>query len=99
MDSVRSLLPKVLRKRGLYDQAAASLVTFRAQEWLRREFPELGEKLEVTHLKDGTLTIACENGIAAQECRFQLGNLHSFLQQECPDAVISDIRVERMRRA
>jgi hypothetical protein len=98
MDSLRSLLPKVLRKRGLHKQAEASLVVFRAQEWLEKLLPRHGKAIEVGQLSHAVLSIRCSHGIAAQECRHLLPSLRDYLAKECPDAVISEIRLIRSQK-
>jgi hypothetical protein len=95
MDSLGSILPKVLRKRGLYGHAAAAQVTFKAQQWITAALPGVASYLEVTHLKDGVLTIAAQNSIASQECLQMLPSLREYLARECKGAVIRDIRLER----
>lgn len=79
VDKLSSLLPAVLRKRGLKEQADASLVMHRAGLWLSENMPELKESVEPRTLKDGVLLIACAHGIAMQELRAASTRLLSFL--------------------
>ncbi|MDD4319789.1 MAG: DUF721 domain-containing protein [Candidatus Peribacteraceae bacterium] len=95
MDSLRSLLPKVLRRRGLAGQAGASHVTYVAQKWLQEVLPGLAAFMEVRHLKDGVLTIACRNGVAAQECRHLSSRLLDHVRRECPDHAPEEIRLTK----
>ncbi len=67
MDRVSQLIPKVLSKRGLKDQAGASHAVYRAIDWLHSQSSSLGEQCIITTLQDGVLTIECQNSIAMQE--------------------------------
>ena len=95
MDSLQSLLPKVLNRRGLHKQAQASLVTHHAQEWIRRELPAMQNEILVKHLSNGILTIACTNAIAGQECQMLLPALREYLESECDHRGIADIHLIR----
>lgn len=95
MDSLSSILPKVLRKRGLHTHATASLATHKAQEWLHAALPALAAAIAVTTLRDGTLTVRCTHSIAVQEVAQLSEGLLGFLEKECPRAV-KEIRVERV---
>lgn len=95
MDSVRSVLPHVLAKRGLKTQAEAAFVVYRATAWIAEVLPTLASAISVSRLKDGTLTIRCEHSIALQECQGLASRLREHLKRECPDQTIGDIRVIR----
>ena len=97
MDSLSSILPKVLRKRGLHGHAVAALVTHKAADWLRTALPNFASQLHVDSLKDGVLTISAGHPIAAQECVPLLPSLMEYLQRECPGAIVRDVRVTRSR--
>ncbi|MFA6038981.1 MAG: DciA family protein [Candidatus Peribacteraceae bacterium] len=98
MDSLKSILPKVLRKRGLHAHAVASMVTYRSQKWLKESLPRLKDAIAVHELSDAVLTVECGNGIALQECRFQIPALTAYLSRECPETPIREIRVIRTSR-
>lgn len=98
MDAVRSVLPAVLRKRGLQQVASASLVVHLSQQWLERELPHLRDAIAVRTYADATLTIGCSHSIALQECRLVLDELQAMLSRECPTAVIQDIRLQRAEK-
>ncbi|OGJ56602.1 hypothetical protein A3D88_02370 [Candidatus Peribacteria bacterium RIFCSPHIGHO2_02_FULL_52_16] len=83
MDSIRSLLPKVLRKRGLHAHAEASLVVHRSTLWIREQLPALAADIHVEKLQDATLIIRCKNSVAAQECQMLASKLKTYLEQEC----------------
>lgn len=95
MDHIFKLLPGVLQKRGLREHAVSALVVHRARSWIAERLPSVCSYLEVLKINDGTLFIACRHSIAAQECQAVLSDLCSFLQQECPFAVIRDVRLAR----
>lgn len=92
MDRLSTLLPKALRKRGLKDQADASLVVHTAQTWLKEKGLEdaSAEKLE-----NGTLFIEVESSIAAQECHAQKEELLSSLQKTFPTIAVNQVRIMR----
>jgi hypothetical protein len=98
MDSVGSLLPKVLRRRGLYEHAAASLVTLKAQEWLTAELPMFAGAITVPRFSQGVLEIACANSIASQECHSLVPVLLAHLTRECEGMSVKEVRVVRVAR-
>ena len=95
MDHIRSGLPKVLHKRGLHGQVSASLVTYKAQQWLQQTLPDIAQWLSVQTLMRGTLSIAASHSIAAQECQQVLPLLKRYLAQECPAQLVEEIRLIR----
>ncbi len=94
MDHLSSILPKVLRKRGLHTHATASLVTHKAQQWLMAALPGLAPAIFVASLNHGTLVIHCMHSIAVQEVTELLPGLREFLQKDSPGAV-KEVRVDR----
>lgn len=95
MDHLSSILPKVLRKRGLHGHAGAAHVVFKAQEWIVAALPAVAEYLKADTLKDGSLAISAQNSLASQECVAMLPALREYLARECKGAVIREIRLER----
>jgi hypothetical protein len=95
MDRLRSILPSVLRKRGLLGHAVASLVIQKAQEWIDSTFPTMPSALKAITYKDGELTVQAENSTAAQECHAAQGKLREMLKNECTEATIRSIRIIR----
>lgn len=92
MDHISTLLSKALRKRGLKDQADASLVVYTAQKWLK----EKGLKNATAEkLDNGALFIEVESSIAAQECHAQKEDLLSSLQKTFPDIAVNQVRIMR----
>lgn len=93
MHRLSLLLPKVLHRRGLKDQADASLIVFRANEWLK----EYGasEDILATTLKDGTLLMTVERPVAAQECHALSEDLLLALQKEYPSVLLKNVRIVR----
>lgn len=94
MDHVSSLIPKVLRKRGLYDEAHASMIVYRAQKWLVEIHPEMASELHPHALKDGILTLQTGNSIAQQEGALLAPALLAFLQSEDKNSV-SQVKISR----
>ena len=91
MDSVSSLLPKVLRKRGIKDEADASLVVFAANEWLKKHAVLAMAK----KLNGGTLFIEVASSIAAQECHGKSTDLLEEMQKQFPGILIENVRILR----
>lgn len=97
MDSLSSILPKVLHKRGLHKHASAALVTHKACEWLRVALPDFASQLHVDTFRDGVLTISTMHSIAAQECTPMIPSLTEYLGRECKGSVIREVRLMRAR--
>ncbi len=95
MDSLASLLPNVLRKRGLLEHAEASHVIFKANEWLHTTFPDYADSLKASKFQHGTLLIECADSIVAHECQQDLGKLLSYLQGLDQPKEVRDIRLVR----
>ena len=94
MQSVRSLLPKVLRNRGLHVHAEASLVVHRAVIWIREQLPALAGDIHIEKLQDATLIIRCKNSVAAQECQMLAPKLKEYLAKESLGTV-QEVRIMR----
>ena len=95
MDSVQSLLPKVLRKRGLFTQATASHVVHATQEWLDGMLPNLAGFVHVDKFSHGVITVSCTHSIAAQECRQILPMLLEHLKREHKQTVVQEVMIVR----
>ena len=95
MDRLSSILPKVLRKRGLQEHAVGALVVLRASAWIAMRLPELAGMVRVRSFKEGTLHIVCTHSVAVQECQGLIANLHHYLRSECDVSGIIDIRIAR----
>ena len=80
MDHLSSLIPAVLRKRGLYDEAHASMIVYRTKKWLEETYPDIASVLHPHALKDGILTIHVGHSFAQQEGAALAQELLSFLQ-------------------
>lgn len=97
MDSLSSILPRVLHKRGLHGHAMAAMVTHRALAWLRAALPHCIDQLRVESLTDGVLMISARHPIAAQECMPLLPSLTDYLRRECKGCSLREVRVVRVR--
>ncbi len=95
MDRLDTLLPKILQRRGLHQQATASLMVHQAQEWLRNALPQFARDLVVLHVKDSVLQISAANSIAAQECHQVLSLLKEYLQRDCKHVTLEGIQITR----
>lgn len=94
VDHISSLIPNVLRRRGLYDAAHASMTVYRTKKWLLETHPEIVPLLEPHALNDGILTIRALHPIAQQEGTLLAPELLSFLRSEDKNAV-REIRFTR----
>jgi hypothetical protein len=97
MDTLQSILPRVLHKRGLRTQMQACLVTYVAQQWIDAALPQIAEFVRVTKFSHTTLSIQCSHSIAAQECLPLLPALKEYLQKTCPKDALSEILLMRNR--
>lgn len=95
MDHVKTLLSKVLQRRGLLHEADAAHATHLAKAWIVEHLPDVAQFLHVRALKDGILSISSDHSIAAQECSEARLSLLSDLQRDCPSAGVREIRVSR----
>lgn len=95
MDKIQTLLARVLHKRGIYADATASMLVYRARGFLLEHMPELSPSLHVLHIKNGCLTISADNSIAAQECNMLAEPLISALKAQSEDCHIERISVIR----
>ncbi|MEK7563383.1 MAG: hypothetical protein AAB544_03245 [Patescibacteria group bacterium] len=82
MDHISSLIPNVLRKRGLYDEAQASMVVFRAKKWLQENRPDSASSLEPKKLMGGILLIEAAHSLSTEEQALLTAELLPFLQTE-----------------
>jgi hypothetical protein len=82
MDRAGSLLPRVLRKRGIYDEARAALLVHRARQWLSERFGSASDAYRPLHLRCGVLTIACTHSAAQHEGQLASADLLTFLQSD-----------------
>jgi hypothetical protein len=97
MQQLGSILPAVLRKRGLFDHAESSQGIRAVQEWLEREVPAALGAVQALKIRDGVLQVACRHSIAAQECQSAGVALFDYLRKEFPDMVVSELRIIRER--
>jgi len=91
MDHVSTLLNKALNKRGLLKHAQASLAVTLAQRWLEEHV----SNSSAVSFKQGTLTVACVNSIAAQNCHALASDLKKYLSEECDVNGLEEIQIIR----
>lgn len=97
MQQLGSIVPAVLRKRGLFDHAESSQGIRAAQEWLERELPGCLGALTAVKIRDGVLWVSCRHSIAAQECQAAGRALFDYLRAEMPEMAVSELRIVRER--
>ena len=97
MDRAFSILPKVLRHRGLADAAYSGLILQRASEWIREELPDHAASLRPTQLKDGVLLIEGSHSIAVAESSERCQELLTYLASTVPEAPVRSVRVIRAK--
>ncbi|MAE68746.1 MAG: hypothetical protein QF793_03750 [Candidatus Peribacteraceae bacterium] len=79
MDKLSHLIPRVLSKRGLKDEASASYVTYIAHQWIQENLPTQSVHLRVTKNSKTTLHIESDHPIASQELSQCKEELVAFL--------------------
>lgn len=97
MDRAFSILPKVLRTRGLADAAYSGLILERASAWIREQLPTHAVSLRPSQLKDGVLMIEGSHSIAVTECSERSGELLTHLASAVPEAPVRSVRIVRER--
>ncbi len=95
MDTVFSILPKVLHKRGISAHANAALLLVHASRFLQEEAPEIAMALTPKKVEDGTLFIEAQHSIAAQEAQALLPRLLVHIGKVAPVPPIREIRLLR----
>lgn len=94
MDHIGSILPGVLRKRGLHGPALAAHVLLEANRWLSAALPHFSGSLHAMRYSDGVLTVCGDHPIALQECQPLLASLSEHLEKHCK-ANVREIRLDR----
>lgn len=95
MDSLATLLPNVLQKRGIKDEAIAAHIVHCATQWLHEHLPDFREEVEAKKFMEETLVLSVSNPIAAQECQSLAHDLLSSLQKDFPSLKIEKVRIMR----
>ncbi len=95
MDSIHSVLSRVLRKRGLEREAVASQAVYAAEQALQQILPRVAALLKPTKCAQGTLVIVAEHSIAAQECQAAIPQILAALDESLGSKIVTDIRLVR----
>ena len=95
MDHIAILLPKVLRKRGLKDEADAAYVVHTANQWIRENMGELAQDIRATKFVSPVLVLGTSSSVAAQECTGRNEELLSHLRERLPGLPIERVRFLR----
>ncbi|TSC79561.1 MAG: hypothetical protein G01um101425_492 [Candidatus Peregrinibacteria bacterium Gr01-1014_25] len=98
MDRLDSLLPRTLRKHGLYEHARAARIAHLADAWLKRRLGPLGGAARVEKVDGKTLIIACDRSVVAQEVSSGADELLAELRSCGKEAAPTAVRVLRTRR-
>jgi len=95
VDQLRSLLPQVLRKRGLYHEAEAALIAHQSKRWLKESLPGCHTMLKARSYADAVLTIEAADDASALEAQQASEGLLAYLREECGHDHIKAIRLAR----
>lgn len=95
MDSLATLLPNVLQRRGIKDEAIAAHIVHCANCFLHEHLPDFREEVEAKQFTQGTLVLSTSNSIAAQECQALTQDLLAFLQSAFPSTKLEKVRILR----
>ena|SRR3989344_6074047 len=98
MDRVKDLIGRVLRKRGLQNEAAAAHAVYLANAWIASAMPLFVSTARAINVKDNTLLIECTHSVAAQEVMQRAQELEKYLKKEV-SIPLSGIRVLRSKSA
>jgi hypothetical protein len=79
MDKLSHLIPRVLNRRGLKNEASASYVTYLATQWIEENMPEHVQALSVSKKTDTRLCIDSDHPIASQELSLVIEQLKGYL--------------------
>lgn len=79
MDHISNLIPRVLSKKGLKDQATASYAVHLARQWIEQQLPQVWQNLHPKKVADGVLTIDSDHSIASQELSQKSADLMKYL--------------------
>lgn len=95
MDKLSTLLPKVLNKRGLRNEANAALVVYHANLWIEDHMPEFQPVLRAVSYTDKKLVMDTDNSIAAQELRSHQPILIEYLSTMESMSPVDEIDIRR----
>lgn len=96
MDKISRLIPKVLNKRGLGDQAVASYVVYLAKEWFSEHLDIPLDGVHVTALSEGILCIESDHAIVSQELHQQTDELLVYLNK-IDSVSVREVRIIRKK--
>lgn len=91
MDRVKDILPRVLKKRGVYDEVVASAVVASAAAWIRTNLPAYADDLAVSHAAQGRLHVKARSTVALMALKALeqtlLDHIAMSVEQGSPTAV------------
>lgn len=95
MDRLSLLLPKVLLKRGIKDEANASLVVHATNAWLQEQGGIFATSVAAMKFTTNILTLCTQSSVAAEETRGKTQELKQALMDRLPSVTIETIRIIR----
>lgn len=95
MDSVKTLLPKVLKKRGMYDVMMATHLLRETEQWIAVAAPDFLDAIHVKTFANGIITIEADNAIAMMALNPLRSTCIAHLQKILPECAVSQIKITR----
>ncbi len=95
MQRVASILPSVLRQRGLDQAFVTGFVVLKAQEWINEAMKTHAPSLQVHSYADGVLLIDAKHSIALQEMVMRTDDIQDWLNKEIPSLKVATVKVVR----
>ena len=90
---IKNLLNKSINKAGIGRQMEATQVVEQADRVLRQILSQpVYEKIKPVSFKDGMLTIACLNSVAAQEVKLMQREIVEKINQVFDERLVTDLR-------
>ena len=99
MDRLSTILPSVLRQRGMESEALSAHALTIARRWLDREFPTLSTQLRPATIQRGELVIVTDSSPALAHVSPHLSALLALLRSEITHLPLRAVRIERSRSA
>ncbi len=95
MQKLATILPSVLRQRGLDQAFSAGLIILKAQEWIESVLPVHARSIKAKSINDGLLIITAIDSIALQEMIVRTDDLLTWLNAEVHSARVVTVKVIR----
>lgn len=90
---IKNLLNKSINRAGFSRQIEATQVVEQADKVLRQILSQkVYEKIKPVSFKNGALTIACLNSVAAQEVKLRQREIIAQINQPFKERLVTDLR-------